>query len=109
MAYDEGAAQRVREHFTGRDGIAEKKMFGGLAFMLRGHMCCGLVDDTLMARVGPANYAATLQRPHARAMDFTGKPMRGFVYVAPAGFATDAALHDWLALCERFVATLPPK
>ncbi len=109
MAYDEGAAQRVREHFAGRGDIVEKKMFGGIAFMLRGHMCCGILNDSLMARVGPTQYAVALQRPHAREMDFTGRAMKGFVHVAPPGFAADAALNEWLTLCEDFVASLPPK
>ena len=109
MAYDQGAAERLREIFAGRADVAEKKMFGGLAFMLRGHMCCGIVGDTLMVRVGANNYAAVLERPHAREMDFTGKPMKGFVYVAPAGFESDTDLQQWVALCEEFVALLPPK
>ena len=109
MAYDEGLAERLREIFADRYDIDEKKMFGGLAFMLHGHMCCGIVNDTLMARVGPVQYADALQRPHAREMDFTGKAMKGFVYVDPAGFEADEDLRDWVAICEGFVNSLPPK
>lgn len=109
MAYDEGVAQRLREYFSGHPEIVEKRMFGGLAFMLSGHMCVGVVNDTLMARVGPDTYAEALQRPHVREMDFTGRPLRGFVYVAPEGFASDRDLHAWLQRCEDFVGTLPPK
>ncbi len=109
MAFDEGTAQRLRDAFTHRRGVSEKKMFGGVAFMLRGHMCCGVVGDVLMARVGPDQYDAALTRPHARKMDFTGKPMNGFVYVDPPGFETDSALEDWIATCERFISTLPSK
>lgn len=109
MAYDEGVAQRIREVFQDRSDIVERKMFGGLAFMLAGHMCCGVVDDALMARVGPEQYQVALGRPHAREMDFTGRPMKGFVYVAPEGFENDEALHSWVALCEGFVGSLPPK
>lgn len=83
MAYDEGLAQRLREHFADRRGLAEKKMFGGLAFMFRGHMLIGISGEVLMARVGPEQYDSALNHPHARAMDFTGKPMKGFVYVDP--------------------------
>lgn len=109
MAYDEGLAERLREMFSDRPDVAEKKMFGGIAFMLSGNMCCGVVNDTLMARVGPVQYAAALKRPHARQMDFTGKPLKGFVYVAPEGFESDEDLAEWAGLCLDFVATLPPK
>lgn len=109
MAYDEGVAERIREVFDGRDDIVEKKMFGGIAFMHRGNMCCGIVDDVLMARVGPKPYADALGRVHAREMNFTGKPMKGFVYVDPAGFAEDAELRDWIARCEAFSGSLPTK
>lgn len=109
MAYDEGVAERIREVFDGRDDIVEKKMFGGIAFMHRGNMCCGIVDDVLMARVGPKSYADALGRVHAREMNFTGKPMKGFVYVDPAGFAEGTELRDWISLCEAFSGSLPTK
>ena len=109
MAYDEGVAERIREYFSGRQDIVEKKMFGGIAFMHAGNMCCGVVDAILMARVGPDAYAEALQRPYAREMDFTGKPLTGFIYVDPPGFAEDAALADWIRLCEAFTGSLPPK
>jgi TfoX/Sxy family transcriptional regulator of competence genes len=109
MPYDGGLAQRLREHFADTDGVTEKKMFGGLAFLLRGHMCCGVVGDTLMARVGPDQYEAALGRPHAREMDFTGRAMRGMVYVAPEGIESDADLDGWLTSCARFVRSLPAK
>jgi hypothetical protein len=109
MGYDEGVAQRLREALAHRDDVVEKKMFGGLAFMVAGHMCCGVVDDTLMARVGPDAYEQALARPEARVMDFTGLPLRGFVYVGPAGFESDAALAGWVDLCARFVGGLPSR
>lgn len=84
-------------------------MFGGLTFMVKGNMCCGVVGDELMARVGPDGYPAALKRPHARPMDFTGKPLKGFVYVAPEGFADRAALESWIGLALGFVETLPAK
>lgn len=109
MPYDEGVAERIRELFADRHDVEEKKMFGGIAFMLRGHMCVGVVRDVLMARVGPDQYEATLKQPHARKMDFTGKPMKGFLYVDPAGFESDDQLQDWIELCESFIKTLSPK
>ena len=109
MAFDEGVAERLREVFEGRSDIIEKRMFGGIAFMHSGNMCCGIVNDALMARVGPDAYGDALSRPHARQMDFTGKAMKGFVYVDPAGFAADDQLRDWIALCEKFTDSLPPK
>lgn len=109
MAFDEGVAERLREVFAGQDDISEKKMFGGIAFMHRGNMCCGVVNDILMARVGPEAYADALGRPHAREMDFTGKPLTGFVYVDPPGFAENAQLRDWVGLCQLFTGSLPAK
>ncbi len=109
MAYDQGLAERLREQFRDRRDVEEKKMFGGLCFMVSGHMCCGVMGDTLMARVGPDSQAACLRRKHAREMDFTGKPMKGMVYVAPEGIASDVALADWVGVCTGFVATLPAR
>ncbi len=84
-------------------------MFGGLAFMARGHMCCGLVRERIMVRVGPEAYDRLLAKPHARPMDFTGKPMKGYVFVDPPGFESDADLEEWVERCRRFVGSLPPK
>ena len=109
MPYDEGVAERLREVFAGRDDIVEKRMFGGIAFMHRGNICCGIVKDVLMARVGPDTYESALARPHARKMDFTGKALKGFVYVDPPGFAENDALREWVSLCEQFTASLPAK
>ncbi len=109
MAYDEGLAQRIREHFQVRHDVEEKKMFGGLCFMVSGHMCCGIVDNNLMARVGPDNYESFLKKDAVKEMDFTGKPLKGFVYVTPDGIATDSDLKDWITSCTKFVESLPPK
>jgi hypothetical protein len=107
--FDAGLAERIRDVLQSRHHITEKKMFGGLAFMLNGHMFVGIVGDKLMARVGPSAYAEALRQPHVREMDFTGKPMKGYVFVEPAGFEQDAALEKWINLCAEFVQTLPPK
>lgn len=109
MAYDEGVAERLREAYQSLGNVVEKKMFGGIAFMVDGHMSCGVVNDTLMVRVGPEQYEAALKRPHARQMDFTGKPLKGFIYVAPKGFEDDADLESWVETSLRFVHSLPPK
>ena len=109
MAYDEGLAQRIRETLAETGGVVEKKMFGGLAFMLGGNMCVGVNGDDLMVRVGPEAWAEALAQPHAREMDFTGKPLRGFVYVAPAGFESDADLEAWVERGVRFASSLPAK
>ena len=109
MPFDENVAERLRDIFEGRDDIVEKKMFGGIAFMHQGNMCCGIVNDTLMARVGPDSYQSALGRPHAREMDFTGKALKGFVYVDAAGFADDVNLRHWVDLCEKFTSSLPAK
>jgi TfoX/Sxy family transcriptional regulator of competence genes len=109
MAYDEGLAQRLRELLAGERGVSEKRMFGGIAFMLDGNMCVGVVGDELMVRVGPDAYARLVRKPHAREMDFTGKPMRGFVYVAASGIRRDADLGRWLGHGTDYARSLPHK
>lgn len=109
MASDETAIERVRRCFSARDDVCEKRMFGGVAFMHRGNMCVGISGDRLMARVGPEAYEAALARPGAAPMDFTGKPMRGFVFIAAEAYAEDDDLREWIALCKSFTATLPAK
>jgi TfoX/Sxy family transcriptional regulator of competence genes len=108
MPIDEGLAERIREAL-GSTPITERKMFGGIAFMSRGHMFVGIAKEALMVRVGPAAHAASLERPHARPMDFTGKPMKGYVFVDPPGFEADADLARWVNAGLSFVATLPAK
>ena len=103
MAYDETLAQRIREVSRDRRVVVERKMFGGLAFLYRGRMCCGIVGNDLMIRVADDEFDAVMREPHVRPMDFTGKPLKGFVYVSPSGFRTPAALRAWLARGERFV------
>ena len=109
MAYDEGLAQRIRAALQGDPHVTEKKMFGGVAFLREGHMFAGVSDSALMARVGRDHHADSLGRKHVRPMDFTGRPMQGYVFVDPDGTKTDAQLRFWLERCEQFVATLPPK
>ena len=109
MAYDEGLAQRIRELLDDRRGVTEKKMFGGLAFLIHGNMCVGVVKEDLLVRVGAETHEEALGRPHARPMDFTGRPMRGFVFVAAEGLDSDAALGEWVRRGVAIAETLPKK
>ncbi len=109
MAYNEHLAQRIRDALAGDRAITERKMFGGIAFLRHGHMFAGILDSSLMARVGQASHADSLGRKHVRPMDFTGKPMKGYVFVDAPGIRTEAQLRFWLERCRQFVATLPPK
>lgn len=109
MAYDEGLAERLREVVDGDVRISERKMFGGLAFLCDGNMAFGIIGDELMVRVGPDAWEQMAAEPHAREMDFTGKPMRGMVYVAVEGFAEDEGLRTWAGRGLGFAGSLPPK
>jgi TfoX/Sxy family transcriptional regulator of competence genes len=108
VAYDEGLAQRIREALED-EPVTEKKMFGGLCFLLNGNMCGGVAGEDLMLRVGPDAYEDALARPHAREMDFTGKPLRGMVYVDAKGVEEDDDLRAWLERGVAFAGGLPPK
>jgi len=108
MAYDENLADRVRHVLAPEPGRTERKMFGGLAFMLDGHMCCGIVGDELMLRLGIDGAKAALSRPHVRPMDFTGRPSAGMVYVSREGLE-GVALRRWVERAAAFARTLPPK
>ena len=109
MAYDEGLAQRIREALADAAGLSERRMFGGIAFMLHGNMAVGISGDELMVRVGPEAYDAALAQPHARVFDMTGRVMRGWVVVAAEGIADDAALTDWVQQGAGYARSLPPK
>jgi hypothetical protein len=109
MPFDETLAERLRPLFRGSYTVKEKKMFGGLAFIVNGHMCCGIVGKNLVVRTGPAAFDHALKRPHTRSMDFTGRPMKGFIYVAPAGYRSDRDLKSWTQLGIDFVLRQPPK
>ncbi|MEM8606568.1 MAG: TfoX/Sxy family protein [Myxococcota bacterium] len=109
MAYDEQLAERVRGVLKRRRGVTEKKMFGGLAFLVNGHMCCGVHEDDLMVRVGPSAYERALEKKGARAMDFTGRPMKGMVFVDRAGHSRAPGLRSWIEQGLRYARSLPPK
>ena len=109
MAFDEGLAERIRDLIADQAYISERKMFGGLCFMLDGNMCFGIVGSELMVRVGPDAYEEALTLPHAREMDFTGRSMKGMVYVGEAGIGEDEDLDVWLTRGTSYAASLPPK
>ena len=109
MPFDEGLAERIRERIEDQPGVSERRMFGGLAFLVNGNMAVGVVGDELMVRVGPDRYEEALRAPHAGPMDFTKRPLRGFVFVAAAGFEEDEELHRWIERGVRFAASLPRK
>ena len=107
--YDEALAERVRVAFGPRADLVEKKMFGGLCFMIRGHMTVGVEKNRLMVRTGPDNYEAALAHPDAKPMDFTGRPLRGFVYVEVARLETRAKLDHWIEQAMVFNRSVPAK
>ena len=109
MAYDEALADRVLEHLVGQPDLAQKKMFGGISFMVRGNFTCGVVKDELCVRVGADAYDEALAEPHVRPMDFTGKPMAGWVFVGPESLEPDASLHQWVDKGLHVALSLPPK
>ena len=109
MAYDEGLAQRIRESLDQVPDLVEKKMFGGVAFMVQGNMACGVHKDMLMVRVGPERYEETILMPHTRPFDMTGRPMKGWLLVEAGGMENETDLKDWLNQGIDFALTLPPK
>ncbi len=109
MAYSLQLGERIRRALATRSDVTEMKMFGGLAFMIRGHMACGIIGEELMVRADPAREAELLQRPGARPMDFTGRRMKGFLQIGSEAIADDASLAAWLAEGAARAEALPPK
>jgi TfoX/Sxy family transcriptional regulator of competence genes len=109
MTCDEGLVQRIRRDLRTTPGIGERRMFGGVCFTLNGHMVFGVVKDELMVRVGNDEYATALALPHARPMDFTGRPMKGYLFIEADAALTDASLWTWLERGLKFVRSLPAK
>ncbi|HUK06744.1 MAG TPA: TfoX/Sxy family protein [Stellaceae bacterium] len=108
MAYDETTAERVRKVLSSRRDVVEKKLMGGLCFMVNGKMCCSVSGrGGLLIRVGAAVREVILREPHVRPMEMAGRTMSGFVRVAPEGYRTEAALRNWIKRGVDFVATLP--
>ena len=109
MAYSQELADRIRAIMKRRQGFTEQKMFGGIAFMIHGHMCAGVISDDLMLRLGEEDAAKALEEPYVRSMTFTGPPMKSMVYISSDGCPDAPALRAWLDRACRFVKTLPPK
>ena len=114
MPYDEDLAERLRQlletgELVAASKVTEKKMFGGIAFFISNNMCVGVIREELMARVGPDAYEKLLEEEHAREMDFSHRPMRGFIQVGAEGVESQRQLKAWVRRCVRFAASLPPK
>jgi TfoX/Sxy family transcriptional regulator of competence genes len=109
MAYDELLADRVREALAPRADLTERKMFGGIAFMVGGNMAAGVIGEDLMVRLEPTDAEKVLAESHTRPMDFTGRPMKGMIYVDSAGTEGDEDLAAWVEAGADFAASLPPK
>jgi hypothetical protein len=109
MAYDEKFAARIRKALGPRKGLVAKQMFGGIAFLLNGNMCVGIHKDELIVRLAPDETDAALAKPHTRVFDLTGRPMKGWILVAPKGIATDAQLAKWIAIAATYARALPAK
>jgi TfoX/Sxy family transcriptional regulator of competence genes len=106
MAYDEATVERVRRALSARSDVVEKRMVGGLSFLVDGAMCCGVSGDALMVRVGRDAREATLAEPHVRPMVLGGRSLSGFVLVDPAGFRTEAELAAWVKRGVDFASSL---
>jgi len=102
MAYNEHLANRTRELLSDKRNVKEKKMMGGLTFMVNDKMCIGILNDDLMARIDPEVYESALEKTGCREMDFTGRPMKGFVFVGPERTKLEKDLEHWINLALDF-------
>ena len=109
MAYDSNLATRIRNLMSHLPGLQEKKMFGGVGFLIGGNMACGVHKDDLIVRIGLEGYDQALQQPHVKLFDITGRPMKGWVMVEPPGVTSEAALRVWVERDTAFASSLPPK
>lgn len=109
MAYDEGLAERIRQELDGQEGIEEKQMFGGLSFLMNGNMAVGIIKEDMVVRCDPEAFDELVALPHARPMDFSGRPMKGWIYVAPEGVAEDEDLRVWIGRGVDYARSLKPK
>jgi TfoX N-terminal domain len=109
MAFDEALAARIRKRVGKRAGLTEKQMFGGLAFLLNGNMCVGIHGNEMIVRLDPGDTDDALKDRHVRLFDLTGRPMKGWILVAPAGLRAPAALGRWIEVGLEYAASLPKK
>jgi TfoX/Sxy family transcriptional regulator of competence genes len=109
MAFDERLAERIRGSLGRRKGLAEKKMFGGIAFLLNGNMCVGVHKSELIVRLAPEETDAALAQAHTRRFDLTGRPMKGWILVEQAGLKTEAKLSKWVQVAAKYAGSLPTK
>ena len=109
MAFSEELAERIRKGLARRKGVEEKKMFGGVGFLLNGNLVVGVRKDSLPVRLGPEQSDEALKEAHVRAFDITGRPMKGWLLVEPEGVEEDDQLKDWIERAVKFVGALPAK
>lgn len=109
MAFDETLAGRIRKRLGKRKGLTEKQMFGGIAFLVNGNMCCGVHRDEMIVRLAPDETEQALESPHTHRFDLTGRPMKGWILVKPKGLVTDTGLAKWIRVATQFAGSLPPK
>ena len=109
MAFDEKLAERVRKTLRARNGVSEKKMFGGLAFLLNGNMCCGVHQQELIVRLDAQSTDKALAQPHTRVFDLSGRPLKGWILVGPDALRDDKSLATWVGLAADHAASLPEK
>jgi TfoX/Sxy family transcriptional regulator of competence genes len=109
MAYDEELADRVRDLLSARSEVSERKMFGGIAFMVSGNMACGVLKEDLIVRLGDEEGEKAIAEDGVRPFDFTGKPMKGIVYVSPERVSDDGGLAEWVEAGADYASSLPAK
>lgn len=109
MAYNQDLAARIRHQLEEITTCQEKKMFGGIGYIINGNMACGILDERLIVRVGLDNYATSLSHPHTHPFDVYNKPMAGWIMVDPGGISNDTELKEWIRQGVEFANTLPPK
>jgi hypothetical protein len=109
VAFDEVLAARIRDFLSGTEGLVEKRMFGGVAFLLNGNMCCGVHKEDMIVRLDPEQTEKALSERHVRAFDLTGRPMKGWLLVTGEGVVTDAALGKWIDVATSYAGSLPAK
>lgn len=109
MAYDEKLAERIRSKLKGKRGIAEKRLFGGVGFLVKGNMACGVNKRDLIVRLSDDDFASALKQPHVRIFDMTGRPMKGWIMVTAEGLRNDAALRSWIDKAYKHAQSLPAK